>query len=133
MSGQRNESRNQVDTATHQRYLSRLAWVFLEDLLKTDDIPCSLSDIENIKPKLLAMIPKTSFSYSLKHIFFSKNRIISRYVHQVQGGLHQGAGGINLQVYVENRRIRNHILQQGSESENNTARTSTNILSEGDD
>ncbi|KAJ7319185.1 hypothetical protein OS493_036473 [Desmophyllum pertusum] len=103
MSGQRNESRNQVHTATHQRYVSRLAWVFLEDLLKTDDIPCSLSDIED---------------------HFQIRASSAR-------GLHQGAGGINVQVHVENRRIRNHILQQGSE--NNTARTSTNIPSEGDD
>ncbi|KAJ7390907.1 hypothetical protein OS493_020927 [Desmophyllum pertusum] len=49
-------------------------------------------------------------------------------------GLHQSAGDVNLQVYDVNRRIGDHILQQqGSGSENNTARTSTNIPSEGDD
>ncbi|KAJ7390897.1 hypothetical protein OS493_020917 [Desmophyllum pertusum] len=49
-------------------------------------------------------------------------------------GLHQSAGDINSQVYDVNRRIRDHILQQqGSGSEKYTARTSTNIPSEGDD
>ncbi|KAJ7390902.1 hypothetical protein OS493_020922 [Desmophyllum pertusum] len=97
---QRNGSRNQA--ATRQR----LAWgrrVFLEDLLKGDDIPRSLSEVED---------------------HFELSQSSAR-------GLHQGAGDTNLQVYEENRRIRDHILQQGSE--NNTAQTSNNsTLSQGD-
>ncbi|KAJ7390899.1 hypothetical protein OS493_020919 [Desmophyllum pertusum] len=77
-------SRNQA-AITRQR----LDWqrrVFLEDLLKTDDIPHSLSDIED-------------------HFELSQSSARD---------LHQSAGDTNLQVYDVNRRIRDHILQQGS-------------------
>ncbi|KAJ7390904.1 hypothetical protein OS493_020924 [Desmophyllum pertusum] len=103
MSGIHNGSRNHA--ATRQASRQCLAWqrrvtVFLENLLKMDYIPLSLSDVQD-------------------HLELSQSSARS---------LYQGAGDINSQVYEENRRIRDHILQQqGSESENNTARTSTNI------